>query len=111
VFADEQSNHSKLGSVIEWEGVAEHVALYDPYILLFSPHFIEVREMTSGRFMQIILGNNVRCIWDGRGAREQDASTNVHVAFEGLGRFVELGVEAQQILELVPTLEHTYAPN
>lgn len=52
---------------IEWFNTAERVAYHAPYILLFSPHFIEVRHVETGQLTQIVTGNNIRCIWDGRG--------------------------------------------
>ena len=52
---------------VEWEGTAERVALHMPYILLFDSRFIEVRRLETGRLVQIIPGNDIRCIWDGRG--------------------------------------------
>lgn len=52
---------------IEWEGTAEHVAWHPPYVLLFDSRFIEIRHVETGRLAQIIPGNEMRCIWDGRG--------------------------------------------
>lgn len=52
---------------VEWEGTAEQVAWHPPYFLLFDIRFIEVRHIETGRLVQIIPGNNIRCIWDGRG--------------------------------------------
>ncbi|KAF9785479.1 CNH domain-containing protein [Thelephora terrestris] len=57
---------SRTGTV-EWEGKAERVAWHPPYILLFDPQFIEIRHVETGRLVQIISGNDMRCSWDGRG--------------------------------------------
>ncbi|KAF7371040.1 hypothetical protein MSAN_00738200 [Mycena sanguinolenta] len=53
--------------VVEWEGNAERVAFHAPYVLLFDTRFIEVRDVETGRLAQIIPGNDMRCLWDGRG--------------------------------------------
>lgn len=64
--------------VVEWEGTAEHVALHPPYVLMFDPRFIEVRFVDTGRLAQIIPGNDVRCLWDGR----SNATTSINSAAE-----------------------------
>jgi RHO1 GDP-GTP exchange protein 1/2 len=53
--------------IVEWEGRAERMASQPPYLLLFDTRFIEIRHAETGRLVQIILGNDVRCLWDGRG--------------------------------------------
>ena len=56
--------------VIEWEGTAERVAWHPPYVLIFDSRFIEVRTVETGRLAQIIQGEDVRAIWDGRGTSQ-----------------------------------------
>lgn len=58
---------SRINPVVEWDGTADRVALHPPYILLFNPRFIEVRHINTGRLVQIIAGNDIRCTWDGQG--------------------------------------------
>lgn len=38
-------------------------ALHYPFILAFEPTFIEVRHVDSGNLVQIITGNNIRCLF------------------------------------------------
>lgn len=52
--------------VVEWEGLIERVALHFPYLVLFDSRFIETRDLETGRLCQIVHGNNIRCILDGR---------------------------------------------
>ncbi|KAJ7126687.1 hypothetical protein C8R44DRAFT_532223, partial [Mycena epipterygia] len=52
-------------ATIEWEGNAEKAALHSPYILLFDSRFVEIRNIETGRLVQIIPGIDVRCLWDG----------------------------------------------
>jgi len=49
--------------IVHWEGHPKSFALHYPYVLAFEPTFIEVRDVESGRLMQIIQGNNLRCIF------------------------------------------------
>ncbi|KAF9233726.1 hypothetical protein BU15DRAFT_53492 [Melanogaster broomeanus] len=51
-------------STVDWEGNAEHVAMHWPYILVFNSQFIEVRHASKGHLVQIILGDDIRCVCD-----------------------------------------------
>ena len=68
MYVDRHGDPSRGVQTIEWEGTAEYVAWHPPYILLFDIRFIEIRHIETGRLAQIIPGNDMRCIWDGRGA-------------------------------------------
>ncbi|KAJ6488805.1 hypothetical protein C8R45DRAFT_792621, partial [Mycena sanguinolenta] len=50
-------------------GTANRVAFHDPYVLLFNTRFIEVRDIKTGQLVQVIPGNDMHCLWDGRGPR------------------------------------------
>jgi len=106
-------------SPVEWEGTIEHVAWHSPYILLFDARFIEVRHVETGRLCQIIPGNDMRCIWDGRsslvqstgpgGTWQETASQEARV--HGVMRSADpapgterAGAQIQHIFELVPTI-------
>ena len=66
LFVDRHGNPNRNTGIIEWEGTAERVAMHAPYILLFDSHLIEVRHIETGRLVQVIQGNDIRCVWDGR---------------------------------------------
>lgn len=66
LYVDRHGDPSRQMGTIEWEGTAEHVAWHPPYVLLFDSRFIEIRHVETGRLAQIIPGNEMRCIWDGR---------------------------------------------
>ena len=70
VYVDKHGDPSRRMGTVEWEGKAERVAWHPPYILLFGSRFIEIRHVETGRLVQIIPGNDIRCIWDGRGASQ-----------------------------------------
>jgi RHO1 GDP-GTP exchange protein 1/2 len=63
---DNNGKPKRATGIVEWEGTAVRVAMHTPYILLFDTHFIEIRHIETGHLVQIIPGNDVRCVWDGR---------------------------------------------
>ncbi|EMD39100.1 hypothetical protein CERSUDRAFT_47353 [Gelatoporia subvermispora B] len=75
LYVDRHGDPSRSIGTIEWEGTAEHVAWHPPYVLLFDSRFIEIRHVETGRLVQIIPGNDIRCIWDGRGTTSVTAAT------------------------------------
>ncbi|RPD64513.1 Dbl-like domain-containing protein [Lentinus tigrinus ALCF2SS1-7] len=83
LYVDRHGDPSRQNGTIEWEGTAEHVAWHPPYVLLFDSRFIEIRHVETGRLAQIIPGNDVRCIWDGRGITGVPPATPVP---EGYGQ-------------------------
>ncbi|KAJ3776382.1 CNH domain-containing protein [Lentinula raphanica] len=124
IYVDKHGDPNRPSGTIEWEGNAERVAVHAPYVLLFDSRFIEIRHLETGRLVQIIPGNDIRCIWDGRGISSvnltspsphdmsvpdgsdepinQDAQ--VHAVMNapdtsGRGRMI-----VQQVFELLPTV-------
>lgn len=98
---------------IEWEGSADRVALHKPYILLFHSRFIEVRHLDTGRLSQIIPGDDVHCLWDGRNMSNssvdgaETTEPRVHAAMNSRDRSASrsnAGTVAQRVFELVPTV-------
>ncbi|OSX64043.1 hypothetical protein POSPLADRAFT_1179647 [Postia placenta MAD-698-R-SB12] len=75
LYVDRHGDPSRSMGTIEWEGTAEHVAWHPPYVLLFDTRFIEIRHVETGRLAQIIPGNDVRSIWDGRGTTNGPTSS------------------------------------
>ncbi|KAJ3901831.1 CNH domain-containing protein [Lentinula edodes] len=111
VYVDKHGDPNRPSGTIEWEGTAERVAVHAPYVLLFDSRFIEIRHLETGRLTQIIPGNDIRCIWDGRVLDRPDEPLNqdalVHAVMNApdvvgggsRGRFV-----VQQVFELLPTV-------
>lgn len=110
-----------VGTTIEWEGRAEKVAFHPPFIALFDTRFIEIRHIEKGNLVQIINGEDVRCVWDGRGAKITPARTPGPDGWEDGTGSQESRIHAvmnapevpgqpkgksqfQQISELVPTV-------
>lgn len=67
IYVNKHGAPSRTTGTIEWEGTAERVAMHWPFILLFDSRFMEVRHVSTGLLAQIIPGNEIRSIWDGRG--------------------------------------------
>ena len=96
---------------VEWEGTAERVAWHAHYLLLFDSQFIEIRHVETGRLVQIIPGNDIRCIWDGRGTNQSGGSWDEVVSRKpGVHAVMNMesprtgrgGVNTQHVFELVP---------
>ncbi|OCK82495.1 hypothetical protein K432DRAFT_402862 [Lepidopterella palustris CBS 459.81] len=51
--------------IMEFVGKAKSAALYGPYVLLFDPDFVEIRNAQNGRLRQVIAGRDVKCLDDG----------------------------------------------
>jgi len=49
--------------MVHWEGTPTAFALHYPYVLAFEPTFVEVRHVETGLMVQIIQGNNLRCLF------------------------------------------------
>lgn len=122
LYVDKHGTPSRSGNTVEWEGTAERVAYHAPYVMIFDSRFIEVRHIETGRLAQIIPGNDIRCIWDGRGVgtnvtqtKDQDPNAvqdaQVHAVMNVVDTpgSVAAGhrppkVIAQNVVELIPTL-------
>jgi RHO1 GDP-GTP exchange protein 1/2 len=121
LYVDRHGDPTRSATTVEWEGTAERVAFHAPYILIFDSRFIEVRHIETGRLAQIIIGNDIRCIWDGRGAgsnlshvkspegneiqeAQVHAVMNVQDNNTAGGYSRQPKVIAQNVVELVPTV-------
>ncbi|THH16693.1 hypothetical protein EW146_g3989 [Bondarzewia mesenterica] len=118
LYVNRHGDPSRTKNTIEWEGTAERVAWHPPYVLLFDTRFIEVRHVETGRLCQIIMGNDLRCIWDGRGTSAPpplpgpggmwEEGTSQEARVHGVMRATEPSMSgravAQAVFELIPTI-------
>lgn len=118
IYVDKHGDPCRPSGTIEWEGTAERVALHQPYILLFDSRFIEVRHLETGRLAQIIHGNDVRCLWDGRGIGSNSVTTpsfdgredmmvqeaQVHAVMNATESGSRSRAIPQHVFELIPTV-------
>ncbi|KAL1658879.1 CNH domain-containing protein [Schizophyllum commune] len=122
IHVNKHGQPSRSTNSIEWEGTAERVAFHPPYILLFDTRFIEIRHVQTGLLAQVIPGNDMHCIWDGRGLNAShypmpvDGTDNmvqearVHGVMKApeppssQGGFRSSRPVAQHVFELIPTI-------
>jgi hypothetical protein len=96
----------------------ESAAYYPPYILAFNPRFIEIREVESGRLVQAIKGQDIKCLWSGGNsgrltskeemgdAQKRDLHIHVTMRTEDVDHRDESGSEGKPrhgMFELLPT--------
>ncbi|KAF9435822.1 RHO1 GDP-GTP exchange protein 2 [Entomortierella beljakovae] len=62
-YVDKTGRRARNNWIINWEGVPTFCALSLPYIIAFDPSFIEIRHVDTGDLVQIIPGNNIRCLY------------------------------------------------
>ncbi|PVG01912.1 Dbl domain-containing protein [Serendipita vermifera] len=124
LYVNRHGDPSRQVVVVEWEGTAVRAACHPPYVLLFDSRFIEIRHIETGRLAQIIPGNDVRCLWDGRGGSApplltpgpdgwqeggaQDARVHASMRLDEIAnanmRPGMRGAAQQHVFELLPTI-------
>ncbi|BFZ57098.1 RHO1 GDP-GTP exchange protein 2 [Savitreella phatthalungensis] len=66
-FVDRHGWRARPNWCIQWEGICEATALHYPYILAFEPSFVEIYHVETAQRVQIIPGNHIRLLHEGRG--------------------------------------------
>jgi hypothetical protein len=64
-FVDEVGKPARSNFYIEWERKASAFALRGPHLLLFSPGYIEVRKVDSGKLFRMVEVNELRLLRSG----------------------------------------------
>ena len=98
---------SRSSGYIKWESQATSYAHRGVHVLLFSPQFIEIRDVTTGRLVQVIEANDLRLLHAGP---MEDADDTILVAMTGekddqdgiSDKIVEL-VETREIISAAPS--------
>ena len=119
MYVDKRGAPSRTPPTIEWEGVARHAAWHAPYVLLFCTTFVEVRHVESGRLAQVINGQDISCLWDGRGVVHPDGpdafddprTPRIHAVLDDPGTSMSMAARAhshspsrrQCVVVLAPT--------
>jgi RHO1 GDP-GTP exchange protein 1/2 len=103
---------SRQAGYIKWEAPATSFTHRSNFIILFSPSFIEIRDVTSGRIVQAIEGTNIRLLHSDPGPPDithpQDRY-NVIVAMKGT--MDDRNGTSEKIVELVETSELRRGPD
>ena len=61
-YMTKQGAPSRSCGYIRWETKATSYAQHGPHVLLFSPQFIEIRHMNTGRLDQVIEASDIRLL-------------------------------------------------
>ncbi|KAI8071775.1 CNH domain-containing protein [Gongronella butleri] len=61
-YIDKKGRRSRPDWLIQWEGHPTAFAFRYPYIIAFDANFIEIRDIDSGKIVQVIHGNEIRCL-------------------------------------------------
>ncbi|EPB91715.1 hypothetical protein HMPREF1544_01426 [Mucor circinelloides 1006PhL] len=61
-YIDKKGKRVRKDWSISWEGNPTAFAFRFPYVVAFNTNFIEVRHMDTGDLLQVIPGNNIRCL-------------------------------------------------
>lgn len=99
-YIDKHGVPSRQSGYLRWESKATAFAHRDNHILLFSPEFIEIRTVHTGKLVQIIEGVDVRPVYHGLLPTDK----TVLVAMQGRD---DRGTVIDKIIELVETSEIT----
>ncbi|KAH8810365.1 hypothetical protein DL96DRAFT_1759947 [Flagelloscypha sp. PMI_526] len=109
VYVDEVGVPIQDRRVIEWEGTAHRVSLHQPCLFVFSPDFLEIRQVEDGKLVQIIFGRNLQCLWDSWSLTEgqpQDDNIWLKPTIHALTNVEHGHLESicQEAFELVPEI-------
>jgi hypothetical protein len=100
-FVDKHGVPSRSSGYVRWETKADAFAQRGRHVLLFSPEFVEVREVNTGRLVQVLEGSDVRLLHAGR--RAAPASAGVLCAMRGARE--DRDGTSERVLELLQTAE------
>ncbi|EPT05556.1 hypothetical protein FOMPIDRAFT_1138735 [Fomitopsis schrenkii] len=99
-YIDKHGVPCRSAGYLRWESKASAFVHLGGHILLFSPEFVEVRTVQTGKLVQVIEAVDVRLAYQGLLPADQ----TVLVACRGR---VERGIATDKIVELVETSEIT----
>lgn len=89
---------------IRWETPASGFAHRGNHVILVSSQFIEIRNITTGRIVQVIEGLDVRLTYSG--SLTDDKDDRILVAMRGDTDSGRDGSSADRLVELVETVEY-----
>jgi RHO1 GDP-GTP exchange protein 1/2 len=99
---DKHGVPSRSSGYLRWESTATSYAHRGEHVLLFSPDFVEIRNVTSGRLIQVIEASDIRLLHTGLTSADPllIAMTGTKSDEQGLSEKI---VELTQTAELRPT--------
>ena len=97
-YVDKHGVPTRSSGYLRWETRAASYVHHGDFIMLFSPEFVEVRTVHTGKLVQVIEGEDIRRVDVGLLGEERDATTLV--AWKGRE---ERGLAVDTLLELIET--------
>ncbi|KAF9532496.1 hypothetical protein CPB83DRAFT_903530 [Crepidotus variabilis] len=92
---------------VKWDAKATSYANRNGHVLLFSSDFIEIRNITTGRIVQVIEGTDIRLLYTGPIARKDDpvlvVMKGTKLDQDGQSEKIEELLETEEISVLSPT--------
>jgi len=99
-YIDKHGAPTRQCGYIKWETKLVSYANRNGHVLLFSPEFIEIRNTTTGRIVQVIEGEDMRLMYSGPYTKKENP---ILVAMRG-SKDDENG-QSEKIVELLETEE------
>ncbi|KAI0749365.1 hypothetical protein C8Q80DRAFT_1100784 [Daedaleopsis nitida] len=99
-YTDKYGVPSRSSGYLRWETKAAAYSWRGEHLLLFSPEFVEIRTVRTGKLVQVVEGEGIRRVDTGLISSERDATTIVAVR----GR-EEQGLTVDTLQEFVETTE------
>ena len=93
-YLSPEGEPARLCGYLRWETSATTYAHCKEHLLLFSPQFIEIRTVQTGKLVQVIKGENIRLLHSGE--------ESVLVAMKKVNGQRSGGTE-DALIELIPT--------
>ncbi|KAG9085462.1 RHO1 GDP-GTP exchange protein 2 [Ceratobasidium sp. UAMH 11750] len=79
--------------IMEWNGAANSFAFNYPYLVICLPKYVEVRDVRDGKAVQVIQGDNFRCLIE-----DSTPSKSSTGAYPGEGKPVVMVSDSQVVL-------------
>lgn len=86
---------------LKWETKATSYAHRGGLILLFSSRFIEIRDVATGKLLQVIEGGDIRLLYT-----EPEITPHDNILLAMRGKFNDSGGLSEKIVELIKTVEY-----
>jgi len=99
-YIDKHGVPTRQCGYIKWETKVVSYANRNGHVLLFSPEFIEIRNTTTGRIVQVIEGNDIRLMYSGPYTKKENP---ILVAMRGSKD--DQNGQSEKIMELLETEE------
>jgi RHO1 GDP-GTP exchange protein 1/2 len=106
-FCDKHGVPSRQSGYVRWEAQANSFVQHGRHLLLFSTAFVEIREVNTGRLVQVMEDGDVRLLQPSGSA---SSAEGVLVAMRATGDQTTTHVQADRIVELLLTTEITATP-